>query len=490
MTDLTTNKLQQLKQIGITNEDLEYQIRQFQEGVNPVDLVAAATVNNGIVKLNYEASSSLKNYYEENSVNIDITRFVPASGAASRMFKAFYQYLETGTRSEEIEKFADNFQYFAFYEDMKCHNEPDYSCAINNMINTLKLAELPKALIPFHIYDEGARTAFEEHLREAAMAVPGQSTVNIHFTISKEHQEKFDDLIKKVVSKVEQDTNKKYNISFSYQSKSTDTVAVSIDNTPFRNPDGTLMFRPGGHGSLIQNLDKLDTDLIYIKNIDNIQPDHMKTNTMFYKEILGGYLMKVKNKVAKSIEGLQSGSILPDELTSTVKTEMSLELPESFESMSVSEKKDMLIDKLNRPIRVCGMVKNEGEPGGGPFWTRNSNGDISLQIVESSQIDLDNENQAAIVQNATHFNPVDLVCWTKDYQGIKFDLTKFVDPETSFISEKSQSGQVIKVLEHPGLWNGAMANWLTLFVEVPVSTFSPVKTIVDLLRPEHQPAIN
>ncbi|MEN8248883.1 MAG: DUF4301 family protein [Bacteroidota bacterium] len=487
MIELSTNDNLQLDELGISQESFETQIKQFKEGVNPVQLTGAATINKGIVRLSNEDTASYAKYFKENSNHVKLTRFVPASGAASRMFKAFYQFLETGSKSSEVEKFADNFQKFAFYNNMKCESEPDFSCAINNMINVLKLAELPKALIPFHQYDYISRTAFEEHLIEAAMASPDQDEVNVHFTISKEHQEKFNDLMQSIRKSIEEKTGKNYNISFSYQSHSTDTVAVNTDNVPFRNTDGSLLFRPGGHGSLIQNLNNLDAGLIFVKNIDNIQPDHMKTNTMFFKKALSGYLLTIQKKVSNYLTKFDSGTISADEVAKAIQSDMDIKLPDSFNELSEAEKQATLINKLDRPIRICGMVKNEGEPGGGPFWTRNSKGEESLQIVESSQIDLKNEEQSAIVKQATHFNPVDLVCWTKNYKGEKFDLKEYVDPETSFISEKSQNGQVIKVLEHPGLWNGAMANWLTIFIEVPVSTFSPVKTIVDLLRAEHQP---
>ena len=489
MIELNPQDYKQLENLGITEENLETQLSHFIEGVNPVQLTAAATVDNGIIRLSEEASASYNKYFEENSSRITTTRFVPASGAASRMFKAFYQFLESGERSPEVDKFADNFQKFAFYDDIKCHEEPDYSCAINNMINVLKLAELPKALIPFHKYEDGSRTAFEEHLTEASMAIMDQGEVGIHFTISKEHQVKFDALIDEVLPKVSARTGKKYNVSFSYQSHSTDTVAVNFDNTLFRLEDNSLMFRPGGHGSLIQNLDSIDSDIIIVKNIDNIQPDYIKTNTMFYKRTLAGYLMKIQQKVKEYLVQMDNGSANLEELLTFAHNELNIRIEDNFTDLSDEQKSIILKSKLDRPLRICGMVKNEGEPGGGPFWTRNSKGEESLQIVESSQIDLDNNEQAVIVQQATHFNPVDLVCWTKNYKGESFDLTKFVDPETSFISEKSQNGKVIKVLEHPGLWNGAMADWITLFVEVPVTTFSPVKTIVDLLRPEHQPEV-
>ena len=488
MNELSTRDLQQLEVLGISIELLEQQNRHFEQGVNPVELVSPGTVNNGIIRFNNDQLSYFENYFNEQADKLKITRFVPASGAASRMFKAFFQYLESGIENEEVKSFAGGFQSFAFYQLIKCKNEPDYSCAINNMINIHKLAELPKALIPFHRYADTSRTALEEHLVESAMVLGDDKEVNIHFTISESQQKKFDELIEQHIAKISAITSCHYNISFSYQSHTTDTIAVNADNQFMRNADGSLMFRPGGHGSLLKNLNNLDADLIFVKNIDNIQPDHLKPTTVLYKKILAGYLISIKNKIADILIQLDNNEGELTHVLQVVEDDLQIRLPESFNQLNTEAKTRLLHAKLNRPLRVCGMVKNEGEPGGGPFWVRNTNNEESLQIIESSQIDMQNKLQAEIHKQSTHFNPVDLVCWIKDYQGKKFDLNNYTDPDTAFISEKSQDGQTFKVLEHPGLWNGAMADWITLFVEVPISTFSPVKTITDLLRSQHQPS--
>ena len=488
MNDLGTNDVQQLKELGISLEALAHQVKQFEHGIDPVALISPCDVDNGIERFSSEELTYFGKYFEERVKGIEITRFVPASGAASRMFKAFFQYLESGTENQEVKSFANGFQSFAFYNLIKCQNEPDYSCAINNMINIHKLAELPKALIPFHSYAEASRTAIEEHLVETSLILNSIEQVNIHFTISEAHQNMFNNLIEQNIASYSAEYNCKYNISFSYQSHATDTVAVDSDNQLLRNVDGSLMFRPGGHGSLLMNLNDLDSDLIFIKNIDNVQPDHLKTSTVLYKKILAGYLLSKQAEISDLLAQLDNREVDLSRASLIIERDFNIRLPESFIQLGTEAKWQFLHAKLNRPIRVCGMVKNEGEPGGGPFWVRNANGEGSLQIVESSQIDMQDNQQADIFRHSSYFNPVDLVCWIKDYKGNKFDLNNFTNPDTAFVSEKSQAGKVFKVLEHPGLWNGAMADWITLFVEVPIATFSPVKTITDLLRPEHQPA--
>ena len=488
MNNLTSNDIRQIKEMGISEDSLEHQVKQFEHGIDPVALVSPADLNNGILRFNNDQIEYFDKYFEDHGHKIEITRFVPASGAASRMFKAFFQYLESGTENQEVKSFASGFQSFAFYNLIKCKNEPDYSCAINNMINIHKLADLPKALIPFHSYTDASRTAIEEHLVESAMILSSNKKINIHFTISEAHQNMFNALIEQKIAGYSAAHNCDYDISFSYQSHATDTVAVNADNKLLRNSDDSLMFRPGGHGSLLMNLNNLDSDLVFIKNIDNVQPDHLKVNTVLYKKILAGYLVSLQAEIKELLLQLDNNEIDLNNAALTAENDLSIRLPESFNHLDAAVKTKVLHAKLNRPIRVCGMVKNEGEPGGGPFWVRNASGEESLQIVESSQIDMQNRQQAEIFQHSSYFNPVDIVCWLKDYQGKKFDLSKFTNPDTAFISEKSQAGQVFKVLEHPGLWNGAMADWITLFVEVPIATFSPVKTITDLLRPQHQPA--
>ena len=487
MRELSDYDIQQLKNLEISESTLAKQYHLFKKGIAPVVLISPASTDNGIIKLSKEEQYHFEEYFNEQSKGLEIIRFVPASGAASRMFKAFFQYLDSGIENQEIKSFASGFHSFAFYDEIKCGNESDYNCAISNMINTQQIAELPKALILFHNYADGSRTALEEHLAESALILDKQKEVSIHFTISESHQAKFDNLIKEKIDKYSLAHDCDYNLSFSYQSHATDTIAISSDDQLARNADGSIMFRPGGHGSLLMNLNNLSADLIFIKNIDNVQPDHIKANSILYKKILAGYLISIQKKAKKMLEKIDNYDIEYSEAISIIEKDFQIRLPESFSHLESASQKEILYEKLNRPIRVCGMVKNEGEPGGGPFWLKNNKDEVSLQIVESSQIDMQNKQQAEIFEQSTYFNPVDIVCWTKDYQGNKFDLPNFTDPNTAFITEKSQDGQSFKVLEHPGLWNGAMADWITLFVEVPISTFSPVKTITDLLRPQHQP---
>lgn len=488
MIELTDADQNQLANLGITKEALNDQLLKFTNGIPPIQLSKPATPNQGITQLSADETDNYISNFKQKSNSLKIRRFVPASGAASRMFKAFHQYLNDGIETEEIKTFSNGLKKFAFYDAIKCQNEPDYGCAIHNMIKIQGLSELPKALIPFHSYSNEIRTAIEEHLVESALVITESNKVCIHFTISEAHQAKFQELLKQRLTSLEKEFGKTFDLSFSYQHHSTDTVAVNSDNSLFRNDDGSLVFRPGGHGSLLVNLNDIDGDLIFVKNIDNIQIDHLKSTTVRYKQILAGYLIHLQAKITEVLKGLDSTEADIDKIARFAKEELNITIEEKFYALERSEQIIFLKSKLNRPIRICGMVKNEGEPGGGPFWTINSNGEESLQIVESSQVDLSNSQQADIFKASTHFNPVDLVCWVRDYKGNKFDLTKYSDPNTAFITEKSQQGKTLKVLEHPGLWNGAMADWITIFVEVPIETFSPVKTINDLLRPQHQPA--
>jgi hypothetical protein len=329
----------------------------------------------------------------------------------------------------------------------------------------------------------------EEHLVEGALYAGGKNgQVNVHFTVSPEHRPLFEALVAKVAPKYEKKFGVKYSVSFSEQKASTDTVAANPDNTPFRGKDGKILFRPGGHGALIENLNDLDADVIFIKNIDNVVPDRLKGETVEYKKLIAGVLVSKQKKAFQYLELLESGKYTHaqlEEIIRFLRDELSCRNPE-LKDLEDAELAIYLKKKLNRPMRVCGMVKNVGEPGGGPFLAYNQDGTISLQILESSQIDKNNAEYLQMFQNGTHFNPVDLVCAVKDYKGNKFDLTKYVDHQTGFISSKSKDGKELKALELPGLWNGAMSDWNTIFVEVSLGTFNPVKTVNDLLRPQHQ----
>ena len=389
-----------------------------------------------------------------------------------------------------------NLDKFAFIDDLKAAiNKNGGDGSVKTAIATLlgeeglSYGKLPKGLLKFHKYEDGARTPVEEHLVEGALYAGGKNgQVNVHFTVSPEHRPLFEALVAKVAPKYEKKFGVKYSVSFSEQKASTDTVAANPDNTPFRGKDGKILFRPGGHGALIENLNDLDADVIFIKNIDNVVPDRLKGETVEYKKLIAGVLVSKQKKAFQYLELLESGKYTHaqlEEIIRFLRDELSCRNPE-LKDLEDAELAIYLKKKLNRPMRVCGMVKNVGEPGGGPFLAYNQDGTISLQILESSQIDKNNAEYLQMFQNGTHFNPVDLVCAVKDYKGNKFDLTKYVDHQTGFISSKSKDGKELKALELPGLWNGAMSDWNTIFVEVSLGTFNPVKTVNDLLRPQHQ----
>ncbi len=502
---------------GSDLETVKEQIEYFKKGFPPLPLKYAATTKKGILKLTEADITTQLENFDTLSTGKKLVKFVPASGAASRMFKSLFAFMDEYTGSEEdyqkmvadqgkqsVYTFFKNLDKFAFYEELadeyqhqkgqsmaEDHLRKKYVDILQVLLTEdgLNYGNLPKGLLEFHHYIDRSRTPVEEHLVEGAhYAKDIDNNVAIHFTVSPEHQEGFREHIDGVQADYEKLFGVKYDISFSQQKKSTDTIAVDMNNAPFRDSDGTLLFRPGGHGALIENLNDLDADLAFIKNIDNVVPDHLKAETYTYKKALAGVLLQYQEKIFHFIELLEGDP--SEEVISEVEGFVHHEL--CIESglaagTPTEEKVDFLLDKLQRPIRVCGMVRNMGEPGGGPFWAKNPDGTVSLQIVESAQIDMDDDEQQAIVQQSTHFNPVDLVCSLKDHTGKKFDLLKHRDPMTGFISYKSKDGKDLKALELPGLWNGAMSDWNTIFVEVPLITFNPVKTINDLLRDEHQP---
>ncbi|MCQ2315195.1 MAG: DUF4301 family protein [Bacteroidales bacterium] len=521
MTALSSADKQQLESRGITVEQVENQLNQFKKGFAYSDLIAPATIGNGIVKFSEEEIKELVKQFDEDKQYYDILKFVPASGAASRMFKNLYSFVEEYKGKEVPSNFlkrekikpdsAENFfigiHDFAFFNDLK-NNLQEKGKDIEKMLRDNELVEiaeallnsdgmnygnLPKALLKFHKYGDTARLAMEEHLVEAAEYSTCDDekgkVAQLHFTVSQEHLDIFMKVVEYVLPKYEKMFGIRYKISFSIQKPSTDTIAADMNNEPFRDKNGNLVFRPGGHGALIQNLNDLHKEIIFIKNIDNVVPDKLKPMTFEYKKVLGGYLFRLQQKQFEYLEMLDSGDVTNDELdeiTAFAKDKLLIDIPDYYSTYNEIEKIDFLYNKLNRPMRICGMVKNEGEPGGGPYFTRNSNDEISLQVVESSQIDHNNEKQEAMFRSSTHFNPVDLVCATQDFKGNPFDLDNYVDPETGFISLKSKDGKDLKAMELPGLWNGAMADWITIFVEVPVATFNPVKTVNDLLRDTHQ----
>jgi hypothetical protein len=417
------------------------------------------------------------------------------------MFKSLFEFLEHNTLNKETEEVINKIRLFAFYKDLsltiesndnsiqKCLESRAYDTIIGHILHHpgLNYGNLPKGLLKFHQYTDSSRTAFEEHLVEGVMYATGENnTVKIHFTVSPEHRQGFDFLLKEKKEILENKYHVKFEISFSEQKSSTDTIAVDINNEPFRDKNGDLLFRPGGHGALLDNLNDLDADIIFIKNIDNVVPDRLKEPTVDYKKALAGFLLNVKNKIAHYLALFENpNSIDINEIISFTELNLGYKFSEDFLSYPREKQIIQITRILDRPLRVCGMVKNEGEPGGGPYWVMQPDGSQSLQILESSQFDLSLDEHMKAMENATHFNPVDLVCSTKDSKGKPYDLMKFRDPQTGFISKKSKDGKELKALELPGLWNGAMAFWNTVFIEVPIETFNPVKTINDLLRPQH-----
>jgi hypothetical protein len=421
------------------------------------------------------------------------------------MFKALYAALDSLKEKSpeeqqnwiatnaEIKQFFDQLEQYPFYEDIKAGEDATPATILEYILGDegLGYGSKPKGLLKFHKYsNRDRRTSFEEHVREAALYCGARNgKLKLHLTVSPAHLDGFQTEAARVIPKVEAESGLDIDLSFSFQKPETDTLAVDLHNEPFRSPDGELLFRPGGHGALIQNLDGLDSDILFVSNIDNVAPDRKNGIRVGFKEVLGGVLLEFRAKIFYYLQQLHGEEKIEktrlDSMVNFLQERLGLATPDQLENWETKDLKEWLIKTMNRPIRVCGMVKNEGEPGGGPFYVRSESGEISLQIVESSQIDLDDPEKAALVKQSTHFNPVDLVCSTRDYKGNKFNLVNFVDHNTGFISEKSVGGKSLKALELPGLWNGAMAHWLTLFVEVPVETFSPVKTVFDLLRPEH-----
>jgi len=509
----TETDLIQLAEQGVEPSTATQQIENFKKGFPYLKITAPATINNGILKLDCDEVDDLVDLYK--GFDGSRLKFVPASGAATRMFKHLFEFIQDypskGSECLNDKSFgsARNFfnciNKFSFYPKLfdELWNtgykmdellERQYFLPIAEALlanDGLNYGNLPKGLILFHRYKDSSRTAMEEHLVEGAQYCRDTNgNLNLHLTVSTEHRAGFEKLVERVKEHYESHYDVKLNISFSEQKTSTDTIAVEMDNTPFRNPDGTLLFRPGGHGALLDNLNDIDSDIVFIKNIDNVVPDRLKPQTVRYKKALAGLLLSYKGIIFDYIMKLHNDEYVDEEFLHQVldfsKNELCILPSDSLNTNDLKELKSYLIEILNRPIRVCGMVKNQGEPGGGPFWAKNTDGTTSLQIVESSQIDLTDRTITEIFNQSTHFNPVDLVCYLKDYKGEKFDLLKFRDPLTGFISIKSKDGRNLKAQELPGLWNGGMSDWNTIFVEVPLITFNPVKSVNDLLRDEHQ----
>ncbi|MDD6895538.1 MAG: DUF4301 family protein [Prevotellaceae bacterium] len=504
---LTQQDLKQIAEKGISEEKLNSQLEEFKTGFPFLKLEAAASVEHGIVATTPDEVKQYVGAWEQyKAQGHSIVKFVPASGAASRMFKDMFAFVdaEYDVPTTDFEKkYFDNIQKFAFYGELDdvCRKNTGmgvteliangrYKDVAANMLKPegLNYGQLPKGMLLFHKYTEGPRTPMEEHLVEGALYAASDGKAAVHFTVSHDHLPLFK---QRVADKLDFYASKygiAYDISFSEQKPSTDTVAANPDNTPFRNSDGSLLFRPGGHGALIENLNEIDADVIFIKNIDNVVPDRLKDETVTYKQVIAGILVALQKRAFEYLEVLDSGAYNHETLEEIIRF-VQHDLCCRKSDIKELEDADLVIylrKKLNRPMRVCGVVKNVGEPGGGPFLTYNQDGTVSLQILESSQIDKNNAEYMEMFTKGTHFNPVDLVCAVKDYKGQPFNLPDFVDRTTGFISSKSKNGKELKALELPGLWNGAMSDWNTIFVEVPLATFNPVKTVNDLLRDQHQ----
>lgn len=511
MTTFTEKDLQKIAEKGLDKSIVEEQLKRFETGYPFLKINKASTINNGIRAFKDKKALAMVKTYEKLGKRKKKVKFVPASGAASRMFKELFEVLNNyeNTKEDYLKIVANrdfgspyyiiqNINKFAFFNDLQQAIEKngssfeeikkvkDIPTLLKNLLSNegLNYGNLPKGLLKFHRNDDEEKTPFEEHLIEGALYANTGKMVNLHFTVSEEHLLLFNEHLNQIKEKYEKKYKVNYNVSFSTQKQSTDTISVDLKNKPFRDKNGSLVFRPGGHGALIQNLNDIDADIIFIKNIDNVLQDILKEDTIIYKKVLAGVLLEVQKELFEWVKKLNKKSnekYIKDALIFLRKS-LNIIVPSAFNKWKEEKKVSFLLEKLNRPLRICGMVRNEGEPGGGPFWVENADGTLALQIVEGSQIP---EGKKDLINKATHFNPVDIVCSIKNYKGEKFDLNDFIDNETGFISTKSYEGKELKALELPGLWNGAMSNWNTVFVEVPATTFSPVKTLGDLLKKEH-----
>lgn len=505
---MTPENLEYIKAKGMTPGQVEEQLQRFVTGFPYLTIKHAARVGAGIMRLTPAGEdAAIDRWQQYLDHGGEVTKFVPASGAASRMFKALFEYVDGGTDElkpgSPVAVLIEKIDELPFLPELRAAVEKLYGKSLDELLKEgrnrdviaaivkpegMNYGGLPKGLLKFHSYPEGSRTPVEEHLTEGAQsAANSKGVVNLHFTVSTNHRKLFEEKLSEVVPATEARTGVKFNISMSEQKPSTDTIAVNPDNTPFIE-DGHPLFRPGGHGALIENLNDIDSAVVFIKNIDNVVPDSRRGDTIRYKKVIAGLLLEVHDKIEQYLVALDQKTYTPDtlkEMLAFMTDTLNITHAEA-ESLDDDAVVDYIRRKLQRPLRVCGMVRNEGEPGGGPFIAYNPDGTASPQILESHQVDTSREDYRKMMASATHFNPVDLVCYIKDVHGKKFNLPQYVDPATGFISSKSSHGKELRALELPGLWNGAMSDWNTVFVEVPISTFNPVKTVNDLLRPAHQ----
>lgn len=494
----STQDLEQIKSLGISPETATNQLERFRDGFTEIKLCGNVKEDHGLKILSQEELKQYISAFESKSGTKQLLKFVPASGAASRMFKLLFNYLEgsTSDADTDIQDFFNRIQNFAFYDELTQVLEDDGNDRTNlvSMLlseSGLNYSSLPKALLTFHKYEDGSTTkAIDEHLIEGAQyCSDADGNILIHFTLSEEHIPLVKNHLDTVVPVFEKKFNKKYRITFSVQSQTTNTIAVEMDNEPFRTEDGKLLFRPGGHGALLKNLQVISADIIFIKNIDNVAANWLIQDTIDYKKALAGLLIENQEQVFSYCEKLNSGLALTSkderEIVKLLETKLGYKVPESFVALNTKDKAAFLLDKLNRPIRVCGVVESKGT-GGGPFWVRHADGSETLQLVETDQINKKDSDQLHYLNSSEYANITDLFCGIKNFKGEKFDLIQFRDTDTGFISQKSLNGKALKAMELPGLWNGAMSDWNTLFVQVPITTFNPVKTVLDLLKKEHQ----
>lgn len=468
-----------MEEHGLTPAALETQLKNFREGFPFLPVTRAASCGDGIRVLDAAGIEQAAARYDRAKESLRVVKFVPASGAATRMFKDLFEFVREGRRTAVVGELLANRRRFAFWPELRTivGDDADELRTVENIVaEGLRYGETPKGLVSFHRYGDEVRKAVEEHLVEGAQYAAAGGEVRIHFTVSPEHLTRFEALLAEKIPGYESRFGVKYRISFSVQDPSTDTLAVNPDCTPFRRADGRLLFRPAGHGALIGNLGKIDADIVFVKNIDNVTTDARRGDTVLYKKALAGVLLALQERIFEYLMALEVPGAELEPIAAFIENELCVKLPKDYGT-------PLLRRVLNRPIRVCGMVRNEGEPGGGPFWVAGADGLETLQIAESNQIA---PEKRKLMRSATHFNPVDLVCSFRTSKGGRFDLREFVDPATGFISRKSDGGRELLAQELPGLWNGAMARWNTVFVEVPITTFSPVKVVTDLLRPEHQ----
>ncbi|MBP2283999.1 nicotinamide riboside kinase [Flavobacterium sp. CG_23.5] len=505
----------QIYTLGISISTVQKQLKFLQNGISKINLVAPATLYNGILKLSETEFKQKAAFFDAQKSNLKLLKFVPSSGAASRMFKFLNTFLNefdfenesinayiNRKKDTELSIFIIGMKKFPFFkavhkklkeefiefDSLERDYKNYYFIKLLMASDYFDFANKPKGILPFHKYITTIATPIEEHLYECGYYSSSNGNSLLHFTVSENHQDQFQSIINLTKNKVEKESGTTIEVSYSYQNKSTDTLAVDLSNNPFRNEMGELLFRPGGHGALIENLNDLNADIIFIKNIDNVIQNNNEKIAL-YKKALAGTLLELQQQIFSYLNLIELNRVEEkhiEEIIPFLKEKLNVGIADEFDTFTLENKISIIKDSLNRPIRVCGMVKNEGEPGGGPFWVKSENGAVSLQIVESSQVDLNNESEVSILANATHFNPVDLVCGIKNYKNKKFDLNQFVDHNSGFIVEKNTNGKQIKAYELPGLWNGAMAHWLTVFVQVPLITFNPVKTVNDLLKPAHQ----